>query len=368
MASAALPAILGLIGTGAAVGGSIGSNVSTNRTNREIAEQTNRTNLEINASQLAHADQAAAEAYQRQRQLYTDFYSPAALVNQYKNAGLSVGMMYGSGGAGGHGGTSVQQANTPNAIPQQMYQQQNILDAQTASLMADAAKKAAETKNIETDTDKKVAEQGEIQQRIEGIKKEIELNNTKIENTIADTLKKYEEQATEVSKQKDYESQMSLRAKQEEFVEAQKKYYESMEQLNQIDLKYRDQINEATAKEIQARASEAYAAARKMNIEAETAEKMRNDILTKAYYEGLQAYYNYYNVTPKQRELIEAEIEQINAGKKSQEEINAFINKISFGNEKIAGFWRVMLARPKKENKVMNNLGSAAVGAAIKTM
>ena len=50
--------------------------------------------------------------------MYSELYSPSAKVTQMRNAGLSPGLIYGIGGAGGTSSTSAAQANTPsNAAP-----------------------------------------------------------------------------------------------------------------------------------------------------------------------------------------------------------------------------------------------------------
>ena len=50
---------------------------------------------------FGYNERAAKNSDARTRALFTDLYSPEAKVKQLKDAGLSVGMMYGQGGAGG---------------------------------------------------------------------------------------------------------------------------------------------------------------------------------------------------------------------------------------------------------------------------
>ena len=63
-------------------------------------------NEEMALSNYKYGEKAANESDRRTRELYTDLYSPAAKVKQLKEAGLSVGLMYGNGGASGTSSTS----------------------------------------------------------------------------------------------------------------------------------------------------------------------------------------------------------------------------------------------------------------------
>lgn len=108
-------------------------------------------------------NEAAAEAADRRtRALYADFYSPEALLKQYKAAGLSPSMMF--GGTPGQGGMSGAQGAGANGL-QTPFVPYSIVDAaQAAALTAQAEKTKAETKQIEplaqADIASKLAEAG----------------------------------------------------------------------------------------------------------------------------------------------------------------------------------------------------------------
>lgn len=87
---------------------------------------------------------AAENADARTRALYNDFYSPEALMRQYKAAGLSPSMMF--GGTPGQGGTSGAMGAGAHG-PQTMFSPSSLVDAaQAAALFAQAEKTKEETK------------------------------------------------------------------------------------------------------------------------------------------------------------------------------------------------------------------------------
>lgn len=93
-----------------------------------------------------YGEMAANNADKRTRALYADFYSPEALKRQYREAGLSPGMMF--GGTPGQGGISGAQG-TGAAGPTTPYMPVSILEAaQAANLMAQTEKTKAETQVI----------------------------------------------------------------------------------------------------------------------------------------------------------------------------------------------------------------------------
>lgn len=108
-------------------------------------------------------EKAAENADKRTRALYKDFYSPEALLRQYKEAGLSPSMMF--GGTPGQGGTSGAQgsgAQGPGAVfsPMSLLEgaQMANLAASTEKTKAETEKTKAEKANIEEDTTKKELE------------------------------------------------------------------------------------------------------------------------------------------------------------------------------------------------------------------
>lgn len=110
------------------------------------------------AENYRYNEMAAQNAYYRQRQLYNDFYSPQALMRQYKEAGLSPSLMF--GGTPGQGGsTAAQGAGT--AGPQAQVMPYDFLStAQAAQMIAETEKTKAETENVQKDTILKRIEAG----------------------------------------------------------------------------------------------------------------------------------------------------------------------------------------------------------------
>lgn len=127
-------------------------------TGAEIASQVsaNKENLH-NQQQLLHqqqnyATEAAATANQTSAEQYLNLYSPQAKVEQLDKAGLSVGLMYGQGGASGTGTTAAQAATpaaqTPLINPAiQAGQSNNIMNI--LKTITEAQKTKEETKNEE---------------------------------------------------------------------------------------------------------------------------------------------------------------------------------------------------------------------------
>ena len=123
-----------------------------------------------------YGEMAANSADKRTRALYNDFYSPEAMIEQYKAAGLSPSMMYGgTPGQGGMMGAQGTGANGPGAIT---YPYSITDAAQAAALFAQADKAKAETKNIEEDTILK-----ELEERMSRMNVENELINWNIVNS-----------------------------------------------------------------------------------------------------------------------------------------------------------------------------------------
>lgn len=149
------------------------SNSITNAQN-----QQNANDQLANQQQFSHNE--AELANQRALENYWATQSPESKVQQYKDAGLSVGLMYGGNAGGGIGVTS--QAQTPGAnLPVMQSPMQNGLND-----LFENIKKMQETENIGEDTEKK-------KQEIENLKSEIEVNNetiTKIatENNLTEVL------------------------------------------------------------------------------------------------------------------------------------------------------------------------------------
>ena len=96
-------------------------------------------------------ERAAKNADARTRALFTDLYSPEAKVKQLKKAGLSVGMMYGQGGASGTSSTQGAQgagAGNQQAAHVDLSKQLELgmMQAQIKALEAGANKDEADAK------------------------------------------------------------------------------------------------------------------------------------------------------------------------------------------------------------------------------
>lgn len=75
-----------------------GFNVGMGLINNELAR---KREAEARAENYRYGEMAAGKADQRARRLYADLQSPAALLKQYKEAGLSPSLMFGNGGSQG---------------------------------------------------------------------------------------------------------------------------------------------------------------------------------------------------------------------------------------------------------------------------
>ena len=134
--------VLGLVGTGIQAGVQVQENKKNRAQEREML-----------GLQQGYNEQAANRADERTRALYNDLYSPQAKVQQLKNAGLSVGLMYGTGGAGGTTSTSGAQA-TP-ASQQAQSQKSPLENANLGLLMSQIAVNAAQAKKLNTEAEDK---------------------------------------------------------------------------------------------------------------------------------------------------------------------------------------------------------------------
>lgn len=139
----------------------------------QVQNQQSKENIEHAASvNYGYGEMSADSADARTRALYSDLYSPEAKVQQLKNAGLSVGLMYGQGGQGGTSSTAGAQGQ--GAGGQQGKQPLGILQSAELGLMAAQAKKLnAEANNIEGDTAKKAEETQKLKDEQEKIRQEV---------------------------------------------------------------------------------------------------------------------------------------------------------------------------------------------------
>ena len=72
----------------------------------KIQNEQSKQNIEHAAAvNYGYGEKSADNAQARTKALYSELYSPEAKVKQLKEAGLSVGLMYGQGGPGGTSST-----------------------------------------------------------------------------------------------------------------------------------------------------------------------------------------------------------------------------------------------------------------------
>ena len=125
-----LPSLIGVIGEGINTGINYGLSGSA-------AERDRNANYNLN-------ERAAQNAYERQVAMQERYYTPAALLRQYNEAGLSPSLLF--GGTPGQGGTMAPKGNGPGG-PQQTYAPMSLLDAaQAANMFADAEYKKEQAK------------------------------------------------------------------------------------------------------------------------------------------------------------------------------------------------------------------------------
>lgn len=132
---------LGMLAAGGAVQGILtGIN---NIWGRHMTDWDREENARLN-------EEAAQRADVRTRALYNDFYSPEALMKQYKKAGLSPSIMF--GGTPGQGGAAGAMSAGSSGL-QTPYMPISMLEgAQIANIEAQTQKTKAETQNINKDT------------------------------------------------------------------------------------------------------------------------------------------------------------------------------------------------------------------------
>lgn len=116
-------------------------------------EKNREHEREMLSLQQGYNEQSANRSDERTRALYSDLYSPQARVQQLREAGLSVGMMYGTGGAGGTSSTSGAQAAP--ASQQAQSQKSPLENANLGLLMSQIAVNAAQAKKLNTEAEDK---------------------------------------------------------------------------------------------------------------------------------------------------------------------------------------------------------------------
>lgn len=168
-------------------------------------------------------EKAADNAMQRQKELYEMISSPAALRQQYIEAGLSPGLMFAGNGAGGGtvpnapegAGSSGIQPTTYGISAADMAQIE-LMNAQKENIKADTQQKLAETQKTKVDIDKVIAETNNVElknewQQFENVSK---LLQTQIdEQTQQDYIDIQHLEVEKVTKQKELLEQQLRSAK-----------------------------------------------------------------------------------------------------------------------------------------------------------
>ena len=136
----------------------------------KIQNQQSKENIEHAAAvNYGYGEMSADNAQARTKALFSELYSPEAKVKQLKEAGLSVGLMYGQGGAGGTSSTAGAQGQ--GAGGQQGKQPIGILQGAELGLMAAQAKKLeAEADNLNQDTKVKETQQQKLAEEVTEVK------------------------------------------------------------------------------------------------------------------------------------------------------------------------------------------------------
>lgn len=171
---------IGMLENGAIQGVLTGIN---NYLSRQQSDYDRQENYRLN-------ELAAGAADQRTRALYNDFYSPSALMKQYKEAGLSPSLLF--GGTPGQGGTTGAQGGGPGG-PQSTYMPLSIMEAaQVANINAQTQKTKEETKNIAEDTNLKLLQEEWNTMLNQEKSIEFKLTTTYVTNTDGTTTSMFE--------------------------------------------------------------------------------------------------------------------------------------------------------------------------------
>lgn len=206
--SAISTGISGAIGAGLGLLGNIGAG----KRQRKAIEAQKNAQKELNEQAASlnyeYGEKAAENAYQRQLAMYQRSYedqSYEAMVNQMKDAGLSVGLMYGGNGSGGGAGAM---SGAPKA--------------DTGGAMAGQAASAAALMQVENERRSLALQQASMAKDIQLKDAEIELKKTEADKSRKDAL--YTEALTET------ENELREARKNREFWEGRLPWLENMRQ------------------------------------------------------------------------------------------------------------------------------------------
>lgn len=344
MAAGTTGALLGLLGTGGGIASTAINNAAIEQINRENAQN------ERQMTYLQHGlnEVSAENAMQRTIQLYNMFESPEAQKKLLEKAGLSVGLMYGQGGSGGNltSGAQAQAATPPNYG---RFTPNPIMDAHTASILAETAKKAAETENIKEDTKKKEAEAAStwkdldvkskqmivMENQIDEIKQNIIESQQKVDNMLEEKLNIIQKRG-------------NLKAT-EELTKAQKDYQEALTSLTNIQIEWEPQKQKAQLDNIKALTSQYRAAAKKMMAEADLTTEQKNlltrqadDLCKKVAMEALMAEYEQKNIQPEEFKKLKEEINAIQLNSWGENQRKHFYEQFNRSGEGSGDFLRIL--------------------------
>lgn len=155
-----------LIGGGLGIAGGAISGAIGNRKVKKQEESQKRINEHLAELNYGYGEQAADAAHERSLgllQAQTEANSYESQVADAKAAGLSVGLLYGGGGAGGAGGSAGggamgtgargQSAQAPDYLEvEALRQQSKLANAEIQRVINESSKTKAEKENIEADT------------------------------------------------------------------------------------------------------------------------------------------------------------------------------------------------------------------------
>lgn len=340
----------------ALMGAILGAVISA-ATSATNVQQTNDANAQLakenREDQQAYNTQAAANANAESRRQYWDLYSPQAKVNQLKQAGLSVGLMYGGGGIGGSGGTAAQAAPATQTAPVMQPWQMTI------NPMSEAIAALNETKQTESNVKKQSAESEGIMSLIQKQNQEIEQSKAQVklieaqtggqevtntilasEKAIKDLQVKYEEATIDEKIQIVEQGLDKLKA---ECKVAQEQAYQMS-----VDSKYKEEMNDAILTTYKAQYWKLYEETILTQLQQET-EKAKKWLVS-----------NQAQLTASQKKWYDKEIERASNAKEIAEEELRNAQTQNEILEKENQYWWIRLTIDAL--KSVSNIGAAAVG------
>lgn len=238
---------------------------SANNQNIALARET------LNKQQK-FSEESAEQAYQRQIDMYTRFFSPEAMTQQYKQAGLNPALIYAKGGVGGSSSAAPMAATPTATVPYinpiigqgQMAEMMNVVKTLT-----EAQKTKSETEMNYTKIDQIQQEITESQKRVEEIESKIGVNLATKESIQLDVeIKKIQKQFDQDTY---FDKWKSIKTQNEIYEKTAKKLEKEIYGLD-IENKYKDEYWEATNANLKAQktlmnAQEGVALAQKLLID-----------------------------------------------------------------------------------------------------